>query len=88
MSVMRPPLPPPAPPVGTFTHDKCPRRSEHTACPTSILTWGTWARRKAKTHHQVRCEGCNLFAIWVPNGSAAASPKGEAPSTKAPDSES
>ncbi len=43
----------------------CPNQQEHTPCPHDYPGWHAWAERKAKTHEQVRCLGCGLFAIWV-----------------------
>ena len=42
----------------------CPNRRNHTKCPDDYLAWHEWAEKKAKTHLQVRCPGCRLFAIW------------------------
>ena len=44
----------------------CPQRGCHTKAPEGYIQWHTWAERKAKTHRQIRCPGCGLFAIWVP----------------------
>ena len=42
----------------------CPNRREHTIEPGGYLSWHEWADRKARRHYQVRCPGCQLFAIW------------------------
>lgn len=44
----------------------CPNRSKHTPCPEDYMGWHEWAEEKGKTHRQIRCNGCNLFTIWVP----------------------
>ncbi len=44
----------------------CPDRAKHTKCPEGYLQWHAWAAKKMKTHTQVRCPSCGLFAIWVP----------------------
>jgi hypothetical protein len=46
--------------------EDCPQKSKHTKAPTNYLGWHEWADNKSKTHRQIRCPGCNLFAIWVP----------------------
>jgi len=40
--------------------------SSHTPCPEGYLAWHEWAEKKAKTHRQVKCKGCGLYALWVP----------------------
>lgn len=45
---------------------KCINATMHTECPRGYFAWFDWAARMAKTHRQVRCPGCTLFAIWVP----------------------
>ncbi len=49
----------------TATQPPCPRASKHTKHPAGYLQKYSWARRKVRTHRQVRCEGCGLFVIWV-----------------------
>jgi len=46
--------------------ENCPNREQHTPCPSGYLDWHAWAKRMDHTHRQVRCEGCELFLIWVP----------------------
>lgn len=48
----------------------CPNAAAHTPCPTGYLEHGEWAEKKMKTHHQIKCEGCGLYAIWVPGAAA------------------
>ena len=45
--------------------ETCPNAAKHTPAPEGYLAWYAWAERKAKTHRQVRCAGCGLFALWV-----------------------
>jgi hypothetical protein len=45
---------------------ECPNAAEHTPAAAGYLEWHEWAEQKAKTHRQIRCKGCGLFAIWVP----------------------
>lgn len=44
----------------------CPQRAKHTPCPETYDAWHEWADKKMRTHRQVRCPGCRLWAIWVP----------------------
>lgn len=46
--------------------DQCPDRENHTPCPTGYLAWSAWAERMSKTHKQVRCKKCGMFAVWEP----------------------
>ena len=39
---------------------------QHTPCPEGYLRWHSWADRMAKTHRQVKCKMCGLWAIWIP----------------------
>lgn len=50
----------------------CPDLVHHTACPSDYIGWHAWARKKSKTHKQVKCSGCGLYAIWVPKKSKPA----------------
>lgn len=45
----------------------CPNYKNHTKQPEGYLAWHEWAEKKSKTHHQVKCDGCGLFAIWKKN---------------------
>lgn len=40
----------------------------HTPCPTGYLAWHSWAARMSKTHRQVRCPQCRLYAVWIEKG--------------------
>jgi len=45
-----------------------PRRrtcKSHTKCPASYIAWHEWAEKKSRTHHQVQCDECGLWAIWI-----------------------
>jgi hypothetical protein len=44
----------------------CSCAEKHTPCPQGYLAWHAWAAKKSKTHHQIKCEGCGLYTIWVP----------------------
>lgn len=44
----------------------CPNEAAHADAPESYAAWFAWAERKARTHTQVRCEGCGRFSVWVP----------------------
>lgn len=44
----------------------CPNLSAHTPSPDGYVAWHVWAATKARTHRQVRCDGCDRYAIWVP----------------------
>lgn len=54
-----------------MTAQDCPQADKHTPRPDSYVGWHHWAARMARTHRQIRCDGCGLYAIWVP-----LSPKG------------
>jgi len=41
-------------------------RCEHGPIPESYLAWTAIAQHMSKTHRQVRCPWCGLFAIWEP----------------------
>jgi len=43
----------------------CPNAENHTEEPEGYLQWHAWADRKSKTHRQIKCWGCGLYAIWV-----------------------
>lgn len=45
---------------------ECPNASEHTPSPTGYVAEADWADEMLKTHRQVKCSGCGLYAIWVP----------------------
>lgn len=48
----------------------CPQAAKHTPHPTGYVEWHVWAEKKARTHEQIRCEGCGRLAIWVPKTAA------------------
>ena len=39
---------------------------EHTKRPEGFVAFQEWAEKKAKTHDQIRCPVCGLWAVWVP----------------------
>lgn len=39
---------------------------DHVYGPDGYLAWHEWAQRMSKTHQQIRCDECELWAIWVP----------------------
>lgn len=43
-----------------------PNCQPHTPEPTGYFAWHEWAERMTKTHKQIRCPGCGLWAIWTP----------------------
>ena len=43
-----------------------PANCQHTPCPSGYLQWHAWAARMLRTHKQVRCPHCGLWAIWLP----------------------
>jgi hypothetical protein len=51
-----------------LSHDEC----VHTPCPEGYLQWHEWARQASKTHAQVKCERCGLWAVWLPKAEARA----------------
>jgi len=48
--------------------EDCPLRAQHWPGP---LPFDEWARELAKTHKQMRCEGCHRWRVWVPIGGSA-----------------
>jgi hypothetical protein len=47
----------------------CPVAERHTPAPAGYLEWHEWAAKKAKTHRQIICDGCDRYRIWVPKRS-------------------
>ena len=41
-------------------------KCHHTKCPAGYLDWHEWSKEKAKTHKQVQCGICGLWAVWKP----------------------
>jgi hypothetical protein len=54
----------PAPPA------PCPNADQHTDQPRAYVAASLWAEEMLRTHHQLRCPGCDLWAIWVPTPGA------------------
>ena len=42
----------------------------HTPHPTLYHAQYEWTERAAKTHSQIRCPRCGLWAIWLPKAEA------------------
>ena len=42
----------------------------HTPCPEGYIQWHAWATRASKTHAQIKCQLCGLWAIWLPEAEA------------------
>ena len=42
------------------------RKCKHTPCPKGYMAKCDWAHRMSKTHKQVKCPHCGLYAVWVP----------------------
>ncbi len=39
---------------------------EHAVGPDNYVARQDWFKMMAKTHRQLRCDGCGLWKIWVP----------------------
>lgn len=45
---------------------ECPSAEKHTPTPRGYVAWFSWAEAMAtRGFHQVRCDGCGLYAIWT-----------------------
>lgn len=53
------------------------KKCNHTLDPPGYTHWHEWAEKASKTHRQVRCPRCGLFAIWMPKAQAKAHEKRE-----------
>lgn len=40
-------------------------KCKHTKSPVGYVQWHEWADKKSKTHKQIKCLGCNRYAIWI-----------------------
>lgn len=50
--------------------------------PEGYLAWNAWAEKMSKSHRQVKCPGCGLWALWVPKKERAPrKAAGEPPAT-------
>ena len=38
----------------------------HTPHPEGYIQHAAWAERMLRTHRQVRCAWCGLWAVWIP----------------------
>jgi hypothetical protein len=64
--------------MATLTREvDCPSFFDHTPSPSGYNQWHDWAKRMSRTHRQIRCTDCGLYAIWMPRR-AANQPEGEA----------
>ena len=45
----------------------CPNNANHTPMPIGYVARQEWAERMARTHTQITCESCGLWAIWLPH---------------------
>lgn len=48
-----------------YIETACENWENHSQEPNDYLGWHAWAEEKSKTHHQIKCEGCGLYKIWV-----------------------
>lgn len=55
-----------------LTLTTCPNVKDHTPSPEGYMPWMDWAERMAKTHKQVKCPGCGLWAVWIKKPTRAA----------------
>lgn len=50
----------------SYNREGCPNAEEHTkGQPNGYLAWHDWAADMSRTHHQIRCNGCGRYEIWV-----------------------
>jgi hypothetical protein len=50
----------------------CSRFHDHTLAPEGYIQWHAWAKRMNRTHRQIKCAGCGLWAIWIPRKNRSA----------------
>jgi hypothetical protein len=43
----------------------CPKENLHTPTPEGYIQHAEWADQRMKTHTQIKCPGCGLYAIWI-----------------------
>lgn len=43
----------------------CPNESNHTKTPEGYIERSVWAQKMLKTHKQIQCKLCGLWAIWT-----------------------
>jgi hypothetical protein len=43
----------------------CPKINTHTKRPEDYVGFHEWAMKKSKTHKQIRCKDCGLWAKWI-----------------------
>jgi hypothetical protein len=44
----------------------CPCADLHELMPPGYVARQLWCEQMARTHKQVRCPGCQLYAVWEP----------------------
>ncbi len=42
-------------------------KCNHTKQPTGYMVWHDWAKSMSRTHTQIKCPGCGLWAVWIKN---------------------
>jgi len=53
-------------PLVSDSESDCPLRRDHTPEPEGYMQRLDWMQAMSRTHRQVQCRGCGLWAIWVP----------------------
>lgn len=48
----------------------CPNKANHTPMPVGYIARQEWAKKMAKTHTQITCQACGMYAIWLPKAEA------------------
>lgn len=57
--------PDPNPPL-VVRWPECPESHRHTPAPEGYLEWHEWAAKMTREkHRQLRCPGCQRWAIWT-----------------------
>jgi hypothetical protein len=59
-------------PIPPAPVEPCATECRHTAVPDLYHEWQEWCEVASKTHRQVRCPACSLWAIWMPKAEADA----------------
>lgn len=54
----------PSPDLLVDARSPCPNQAAHTPLPSGYTDWHEAAEELARTHDQLRCPFCGLFAIW------------------------
>lgn len=45
--------------------ESCPNIENHTVHPIGYVAHAEWAEEMMKTHKQIKCPDCGLYAIWI-----------------------